>query len=152
MQGPERYREYAADCRRLAEKAVGDDKQVLLRIAEAWEQQAKLAEAAVKKDSISAARAVVFGCALTRPRRNRAGMQAFTARLGQRKTRMVTLENDLTLMLGEAVKRRWGALPRIIQEMLFDEALAAHGGQEDGTREQLALLLHHLHPRTAEHA
>ena len=65
---------------------------------------------------------------------------------------MVTLENDLTLMLGEAVKRRWGALPRIIQEMLFDEALAAHGGQEDGTREQLALLLHHLHPRTAEHA
>jgi len=50
-------------------------------------------------------------------------------------------------MLGEAVKRAWGSLPRDIQELLFEEAL--NGEAEEGAREKLALLLHELHPRTA---
>jgi hypothetical protein len=45
---PDKYREYAADCRRLAEKAKADDKPILIKIAEAWEQQAKIAEASAK--------------------------------------------------------------------------------------------------------
>ena len=45
MQEAEKYRDYAADCRRLAEKAANRDRQVLMNIAEAWEQQALLAEA-----------------------------------------------------------------------------------------------------------
>lgn len=49
MQEMQKYLEYAADCRRLAEKASSADKSVLMKIAEAWEQQAKLAEAAAKK-------------------------------------------------------------------------------------------------------
>jgi hypothetical protein len=42
---PEKYREYAADCGRMAERAKAEDKEVLMKIAEAWEQQANLAEA-----------------------------------------------------------------------------------------------------------
>jgi hypothetical protein len=49
MQDVEKYREYAADCKRLAERASSGDKQVLMTIAEAWEQQARLAEATAKK-------------------------------------------------------------------------------------------------------
>ena len=44
MQDPKKYREYAAECRRMAKRATGNDKQALLNIAEAWEQQAQLAE------------------------------------------------------------------------------------------------------------
>jgi hypothetical protein len=44
MQEGEKYREYAAECRRLAEKASNADKQALLKIAEAWDQQAKFAK------------------------------------------------------------------------------------------------------------
>jgi hypothetical protein len=44
MQDAEKYREYAADCRRLAERASSVDKEVLAKIAEAWEQQAEFAE------------------------------------------------------------------------------------------------------------
>lgn len=46
MQEVEKYRQYAADCKRLADRASNGDKQVLMTIAEAWEQQARLAEAA----------------------------------------------------------------------------------------------------------
>jgi hypothetical protein len=49
MQEAEKYRQYAADCRRLAEKAPSADKAVLLKIAEAWNKQALLAEAAAKR-------------------------------------------------------------------------------------------------------
>ena len=45
MQDAEKYRQFAKDCIRLAAKAASKDKAVLLKIAEAWEQQAKLAEA-----------------------------------------------------------------------------------------------------------
>jgi len=55
--------------------------------------------------------------------------------------------HELTTMLGEAVKRSWGSLPRDIQEMLFEEAL--NGDVESDVREQLALLLHDVHPRTS---
>ena len=56
-------------------------------------------------------------------------------------------EPKLTMLLGEAVKRSWGSLPRDIQEMLFEEAL---GGDAEGElREGLAVLLHEHHPRTA---
>ena len=50
MQETEKYREYAADCRRLAERAGSNDKPVLLKIAEAWEQQAKLVESRKKRE------------------------------------------------------------------------------------------------------
>ena len=36
MDETEKYRQYAAECRRLAEKAAAKDKVVLLEIAEAW--------------------------------------------------------------------------------------------------------------------
>jgi hypothetical protein len=44
MQEVEKYRQYAAECRRMAERAAAKDKETLLNIAEAWEQQAKIAE------------------------------------------------------------------------------------------------------------
>ncbi len=45
MQEVEKYRQYAADCMRLAAKATSEsDKHALLKIAQAWEQQAKMAE------------------------------------------------------------------------------------------------------------
>jgi hypothetical protein len=51
MQEVEQYRQYAKECMRLAATASPKDKAVLLKIAEAWEQQAKLAEAARTKKS-----------------------------------------------------------------------------------------------------
>jgi len=41
MESAEKYRQFAEDCRRLAEKAAAKDRAVLLEIAEAWEQCAK---------------------------------------------------------------------------------------------------------------
>jgi hypothetical protein len=41
MESAEKYRQFAEDCRRLAEKAAPKDRSVLLEIAEAWEQCAK---------------------------------------------------------------------------------------------------------------
>jgi hypothetical protein len=51
MQKAEKYREYAADCRRLAERATRRDRDVLLKIAEAWDELARFAEVAGKKRS-----------------------------------------------------------------------------------------------------
>lgn len=48
MQDVEKYRQFARECTRLAAKAPPKDKAVLMQIAEAWEQQAKLAEARSK--------------------------------------------------------------------------------------------------------
>lgn len=36
MDDVEKYRQYAAECRRLAQKAAAKDKAVLLEIADAW--------------------------------------------------------------------------------------------------------------------
>ena len=44
MPDAEKYREYARDCRRIAETMKGDDKQTLLKIAKAWEERARQAE------------------------------------------------------------------------------------------------------------
>ena len=49
MQEAEKYRQFAKDCTRLAAKAAPKDKTILLEIAAAWEQQAKLAEVSQKK-------------------------------------------------------------------------------------------------------
>ena len=38
------YRQYAADCIRIAEKMEPKDKQILLKIAEAWKMRAEEAE------------------------------------------------------------------------------------------------------------
>ena len=44
MQEVETYRRYAKECTRLARKAKPGDKEALLKIAEAWERQARIAE------------------------------------------------------------------------------------------------------------
>ena len=44
MEDAEKYRQYAAECRRLAEKSAAKDKAVLLEIAEAWIACAEQAE------------------------------------------------------------------------------------------------------------
>ena len=44
VQDVKKYHQYAEDCRRLAERASSADKEALLKIAEAWEQQAEFAE------------------------------------------------------------------------------------------------------------
>ena len=49
MQDAKIYRQYAADCARMAQKLAGDDKKVLLEIAKAWEQRAQEAEQQQKK-------------------------------------------------------------------------------------------------------
>ncbi len=43
MRDAETYLEFAKECRRLASNASDKDKVVLLKIAEAWEAQAKAA-------------------------------------------------------------------------------------------------------------
>ncbi len=44
MQNAKIYRQYAADCARMALKLDGEDKKILLEIARAWEQRALEAE------------------------------------------------------------------------------------------------------------
>jgi hypothetical protein len=44
MENPETYRQYAADCRRLAERAAPKDKASLLEISKAWLACAEEAE------------------------------------------------------------------------------------------------------------
>jgi hypothetical protein len=44
MNDVEKYRQYAAECRRLAEKSSAKDKAVLLEIADAWVACAERAE------------------------------------------------------------------------------------------------------------
>ncbi len=50
MQEAKIYRQYAADCRRMAQKLTAQDKPILLKIADAWEQRAQEAEAQEKKN------------------------------------------------------------------------------------------------------
>ncbi len=56
--------------------------------------------------------------------------------------------------LGAAVVRKWAALPRSIQEALFEEAVVAGHRtlRDESLREQLALFLHGKHPRTDDGA
>ena len=47
----EKYRQYAEDCIRIAEKMDAKDKQILLKIADAWKARAVEAENREKKTS-----------------------------------------------------------------------------------------------------
>ena len=54
MRDSETYAEFARECRRLANKAAPDDRAVLLEIAQAWDEQARIAGAKpVKADGAS---------------------------------------------------------------------------------------------------
>jgi hypothetical protein len=44
MKDAETYREYAADCRRMAQLMSQKDKETLLKMAKAWEERAAEAE------------------------------------------------------------------------------------------------------------
>jgi hypothetical protein len=44
MKKAETYREYAADCARMAQSMSAKDKQALLTMAQAWEDRAREAE------------------------------------------------------------------------------------------------------------
>jgi hypothetical protein len=44
MKEAQQYREYAADCGRMAAKASPEDKAILLKMAEAWKLRAEAAE------------------------------------------------------------------------------------------------------------
>ena len=50
-------------------------------------------------------------------------------------------------VLGEGVARVWSRLPQELQHHLFEAAVASHG---ESVRQQLAVLLHHRHPRTSD--
>lgn len=54
---------------------------------------------------------------------------------------------EITRTLGRAVTAVWGELPPGVQRELFESAARLSG---PGTREQLAVYLHHRHPRTTE--
>jgi RIO-like serine/threonine protein kinase len=50
MKDAKTYREYAADCRRMAKLTSSKDKEVLMKMAEAWEERAQEAERAASKE------------------------------------------------------------------------------------------------------
>jgi len=52
MQNSKKYREYAADCRRLAETMGKKDRPILLRMAEAWDARAAEAERAGTENTL----------------------------------------------------------------------------------------------------
>jgi hypothetical protein len=53
MQKPKIYRQYAAECRRIAETMSTKDKDTLLRMAKLWDDRAAAAEQAEKKQTDS---------------------------------------------------------------------------------------------------
>jgi hypothetical protein len=53
MQEATTYREYAADCRRMALRMSAQDKAALLRMAEVWDTQAREAEKRAKANGES---------------------------------------------------------------------------------------------------
>ncbi|MBI3704173.1 MAG: hypothetical protein HY244_10115 [Rhizobiales bacterium] len=44
MHEAQTYRQFAADCARMAQKLNAEDKEILMKIAEAWELRAQEAE------------------------------------------------------------------------------------------------------------
>jgi hypothetical protein len=52
MQKAKMYRQYAADCRRLAETMEKKDRPVLLNMAEAWDTRADEAERSATKNKL----------------------------------------------------------------------------------------------------
>lgn len=61
-----------------------------------------------------------------------------------------TPDERYAVALGAAVIKVWGALPRDVQETLFEAAVVAghHSERDESLREQLAKFLHEQHPRT----
>lgn len=61
-------------------------------------------------------------------------------------------ERRFALALGQAVVAAWGDLPQEIQQRLFEDAVVAghHRERDESLREELAVFLHHQHPRTNE--
>jgi hypothetical protein len=53
-------------------------------------------------------------------------------------------EELFTLALGRAVIKRWGSLPREVQEEIFKDAAAVAPGVASTFRERLAVFLHDL--------
>jgi hypothetical protein len=53
MKDAKTYREYAADCIRMAKQMNPNDKQALLKMAEAWEERAREAERQENKPDAS---------------------------------------------------------------------------------------------------
>ncbi len=49
MKNATTYREFAADCIRIAQTMSANDRQILLKMAEAWEDRAREAERHEKK-------------------------------------------------------------------------------------------------------
>ena len=54
---------------------------------------------------------------------------------------------SLVLALGKSVSAIWSNLPQDVQRELFEHAVS---GQDDATREQLAVFLHTIHFRTTD--
>jgi hypothetical protein len=52
---------------------------------------------------------------------------------------------QFSVLLGQAALTLWPELPRVVQERLFETAVAA----DDVVRNSLAVFLHERHPRTA---
>ena len=48
MKDAKTYREYAADCKRMAKLVAPKDKETLIKMAEAWEERAQEAERLAK--------------------------------------------------------------------------------------------------------
>ena len=57
MKDAQTYRQYAADCRRIAETMSGEDKATLFRMAEVWESSAREAERQQAKNQETGSRA-----------------------------------------------------------------------------------------------
>jgi hypothetical protein len=49
MKDAKTYREYAADCSRIARRMSAKDREVLLKMAEAWEERAREADRTSKE-------------------------------------------------------------------------------------------------------
>lgn len=62
-------------------------------------------------------------------------------------------DEHFSRLLGAAAIRLWSNLPQDIQQMLFEETVAAgHRSERDESlREELAQFLHDRHKRTAAH-
>jgi len=50
MHDAKTYRQYAADCRRIAATMASDDKRILLRMAQVWDERAEEATRRAKPD------------------------------------------------------------------------------------------------------
>ena len=56
-------------------------------------------------------------------------------------------QEQVIAALGRAVVRIWSQLPHDIQQHVFQEAVRSQG---DSVRQQVAVFLHHKHPRTSD--